>query len=281
MKEQTHSGRGLEDISHYFITEKEEGSSENKSFETTEEKPVESSEVSVQAEDPAEADSSSGPLGQFYLLGSDSKEARSVLISNLACVLSLDRKPVQIIETENQIPSVSYLLGNVVSDNGENSSLSGSAPIELAAQQQKNETSCFAGKWGLWNLSSAENIQSATSAEESPRYVILLEPETKKLIQAYLELKQALLQRPDSIVYAVVYAAASEKNPGSVTAFFQKVARQYLNIEIRDGGIIQKDLNLAKSILSRTPLVLFSDQNNPIKKTIQELSEKLIQEAVV
>ena len=238
MKEQVPTSRGLEDISHYFLSDKEE-----------QEPPQKAESVVVRK--------------NLFLLGASSKEGRAVLASNLACEWGLNNKEVELIEEESRPANAHFLLG-------ESSEL-----VSLTPWKEGWVWDGGKAEWRVWNIGLEGALKMITDQTVSPICVLLLEEETKKLIQAYGEMRKVLSVRPDAVFYAVRYSNQTAEKSQNIFDFFQRTARKFLNIEIRDGGQIVKDVNLAKSILRRTPIVLFSEEGIATKNTLKNLAQTL------
>ncbi len=265
MEEQVRN-RGLEDISHYFLTEEKEAS-----VETVDSPPVQST---------SNPSSSSAVKKNLFILGSDSKEGRAVLASNLACEWSLQHKEVELIEEEKDIHNSHFFVGGVSTENGNaiRLRLNGSGSIELT--KWDNKTNLFLGKkeWVVWNVGMESISKLVGQFDQVPTFVVLLEDDRKKMMQAYLDVRRVLAFQPASQFHAIRYSNHSEKETRSSIGFFQQIARKFLNIEVADGGQITKDLFLAKSILRRYPVVLFPEEHISAKNVLKQFARTLIQD---
>lgn len=239
IKKQVPSSRGLEDISHYFLSEKEE------------KEPQEKSETCVARKN-------------LFLLGASSKEGGAVLASNLACEWGLHEKEVELIEEEARLVNAHFLLG-------ESSGLISLTPWKGGWAWDSGKAECR-----IWNIGLEGTLKMISDSTISPVLIVVLEEETKKLIQAYSEIRKVLSVRPDASFYAVRYSNQPHEKSQNVFDFFQRTARKFLNIEMCDGGQVVKDVHLAKSILRRTPIVLFSEEGIPAKNTLKNLARTLI-----
>ncbi len=238
IKEPVQTGRGLEDISHYFLSEKEE-------------------------KEPQPKDEAGVARKSLFLLGVSSKEGRAVLASNLACEWSLNHKEVELIEEEARLANAHFLLG-------ESSGL-----IALASWKGGWAWDSGKAEWRIWNIGLEGTLKIISDSTIAPIVIVVLEEGTKNLIQAYAEIRKALSVRPDAVFYAVRYSNQPAEKSQQAFDFFQRTARKFLNIEIRDGGQMVKDLHLAKSILRRYPIVLFSEEGIPAKTTLKNLAQTL------
>lgn len=255
MKEQAQAGRGLEDISHYFLTEKKDSTESNQEA-------VASSQEVVNSENKR----------NLFLLGSSSKEGRAVLASNLACEWSLNHKAGELIEEEKHLRSSHFFIEGAAPEIGQDQ-----GTITLTQWQSHLNPASVTGEWNLWNLSLESTQKIVAEIFDRPICLVVLEEGRHKLLQAYSEVRKILTLRPEALFYAVRYSNKPAEKTKGILEFFQKTARKFLNIEIRDGGQIVKDVDLAKSILRRKPIVLFSEEKIASKEALKNLAKQLVE----
>lgn len=256
MKEQVPAGRGLEDISHYFLTEKKEAVPESE--------PAQPERVKQET-----------AIKNIFIIGSESSEARAVLASNIACEWSLNRKEVELIESHSQIQNSHFFMGGLSDNNGDAThfNLKDAGSISLTRWEPNSNLFAGKGEWVVWNVNLEATLNLLSGFDESPLFLAVLENDRSKLIQTYIQMKAVLRQNPDARFIAVRYSNRQEKETHLFYEFFQKICRQFLNIELFDGGYVLKDISLAKSILRRIPVVLAIEDNIPAKDSLKKLAQ--------
>lgn len=272
MTEKKRPGRGLADISHYFITEKPAPPSS-----------PEPQPVSFEPETPP-----ARPSKHFFLIGSRSAEARALVACNLACEWSRRDCRVEVVEGESKIPNSHFLMGSLFPENGEGKTnghslwvrLDGVRSIELSLWNGGVETRQGQGKQVLWNGPFPSLLKELSRADGTPQILLILEPDRSKLMEAYLELRQAASLRPDARFVALVYSRGSKESAQPVYSFFQEMALKYLQVPVRNAGELRWDLVLAKSILARLPAVLQPEESGA-KETLRTLAITLLNEELL
>lgn len=253
-------GRTLADISHYFITEKPAA-------------------PAIQNLEELHADT----LQHLFLLGSHSLEARSIVACNLACAWSARAVPVEVVEGETKIPNSHFLMGSLIPENGggpHNGSrllarIDGGHAVELSSWQSRVDGNPAPGKKVIWNGPLEEILKEVKKPETQPQILVLLEPEKRKLMETYLELRQVAQARPDARWSALIYSrGAAAGSAQNLFSFFQGMVQKHLQLSLEDFGELGMDPVLARSILARIPAVLSSEESPAVLK-LRELAKQL------
>lgn len=202
---------------------------------------------------------------------------------NLACAWSARGIPVEVVEGETKIPNSHFLMGSLIPENGgspHNGSrllarIDGGHAVELSSWQSRVDGNPAPGKKIIWNGPLVEILKEVKKSEIRPQILVLLEPEKRKLMEAYLELRQAAQARPDARLGALVYSrGAAAGSAQNLFSFFQGIVQKYLRLTLEDCGKLGMDPVLARSILARLPAVLSSEESPAVLK-LRELAKQL------
>lgn len=274
MKNHKRLGKGLEDISHLFLS--------------TEEK-QRTSPQDVPAPSPAVKKPTEHHFPRVVAVtGDHGSLEKSFLVSNLAIELARRGYQVRVLDADLNFPDQPFLWGlrpgesmahwAAAEENGQQREVVLQGPyglrllcldIDLSKLSTLMETTRrrFLARLMAFEADAHMMLVDA-SASLSPnsrlifqmahQIVVLVPSDHLGMIDAYAAIKGILGLRPSALLGLVAYNIRMAAEAEAVTNRMTQVVKKFLNFDITDLGFLFADLNIVKSISQRKPLVLSS-----------------------
>lgn len=281
MKGHKRLGKGLEDVSHLFLSaeEKQESGPEDQSQPTAQLPPTAAQQFPR----------------VVAVTGDHRSLEKSFLVSNLAIELARRGRKVRVVDADHSFPNQAFLWGLRPPD-----SLAGLATAEGDGQdlqvilrgplgvtllsldidfsrvvvlpepaRQRLLTGLMAfeanAQLMLVDTPTAINLNARLILQLAHQIVLLVPSDTLGMIDAYSVIKGILALRPAAPVGMVIYNVRMMAEAEAIAQKMSQTVMKFLGFNITVLGFLYADLNIAKSIAQRTPLVLSATRSRAAK----------------
>ena len=290
MKEHKRLGKGLEEVSHLFLSsqEKREPPSENSPQPTPQ-----MSEVSQQLFP-----------GVVAITGDHRSLEKSFVVSNLAIELARRGHRVRVVDADLSFPDQSFLWGLRPSDSvahlaaaqesGEEKQviLQGPLGVKLlsldidfpqlltlprqARQRLLTRLMAFEANAQLMLVDTSVTLSSNSRLifQLANQIVVLAPSDTLGMIDAYAVIKGILALRPAAPIGLVVYNVRMVTEAQAIAEKMNQAIGKFLGTNISNLGFLYADLNIGKSIARRKPLVL-SARSSRVARNLSGIADKI------
>jgi flagellar biosynthesis protein FlhG len=265
-------GKGLEDISHLFLS-------------TEEKQRTSSKDLSTPAPPVREPTEHHFPR-VVAVTGDHRSLEKSFLVSNLAIELARRGHQVRVLDADLNFPDQPFLWGlrpgesmahwAMAEENDPERQVVLQGPYgsrllcldidfsKLSALSETNRRRLLArlmafeadARVMLVDTSASLNPNSRLIFQIAHQIVVLVPSDHLGMIDAYAAFKGILALRPSALLGMVAYHIRMVAEAEAVTNKMTQVVKKFLNSDIADLGFLFADLNIVKSILQRKPLVL-------------------------
>ncbi len=289
MKDHKRLAKGLEDISHLFLSA-EESSPPSQPEEDSPKNP--------------HASQSDKPFPRVVAVTGDHRcLEKSFLVSNLAVELSRRRRRIRIVDADSSFPDQAFLWGRRPGDslarlaeeeNGQQPQVILEGPlgvkllsldIDLRHLRELPETArerIWAGLTSLETDAHMILVNTPASVHENARLihglahqiVVMVPSDPLGMMDAYAVIKNILSTRPDITLGIVVYQVRMISEAQSIFKQMTRALNEFLNVTVVNLGYLLADVNIEKSILRRTPLSL-TRASSRAAQCLSQIAEKL------
>ncbi|KPL17110.1 MAG: hypothetical protein AMJ92_12080 [candidate division Zixibacteria bacterium SM23_81] len=274
MKNHKRLGKGLEDISHLFLS--------------TDEKQRTSSQELPAPSPPVKKNTEHHFPRVVAVTGDHRSLEKSFLVSNLAIELARRGHQVRVLDADLNFPDQPFLWGlrpgesmaywAMAQENAQESQVVLQGPYgsrllcldidfsKLSALPETIRRRLLARLMAfeadaqvmLVDVSASLNSNSRLILQMAHQIVVLVPSDHLGMIDAYAAIKRILGLRPNALVGMVAYNIRMVAEAEAVTNRMTQVVRKFLNSDITNLGFLFADLNIVKSISQRKPLALSS-----------------------
>ncbi len=286
MEEKKRLGRGLDEVSHYFLST---------------EKPVE------QPAPEEEGKEEFSPA--IFITSSNGVIDKSFLSCNLSIEIARFGQKIAIVDADPSIPTVQFLMGQLSSETSSSGKIS--APEKMNYTQESISVNSavkfklisggtgFEGKKNLIqkienpfveNMMKLHNDVDVLLINASNNFVhfsnnilfpvqkvvLLMLPLIKEMVLTYGLVKKIFSINDQAEIGIVINNSAGKEQAEAVFEKLQGVIKKRLNKSIHYCGFLPKNAEIAQSILSRKPLSLFSS-NAQLKGHLKEIARNIIE----
>jgi len=289
LKDHKRLGKGLEDVSHLFLSEQDRPSS------------------SRPAERPAGDPNASAPDDQIprvvAVTGDHRCLEKSFLVCNLAVELARRRRPARIIDADPSFPDQPFLWGRRPGDSlarlaeeedGHQPEVILEVPlgvkllsldIELRRLRELPDTS----RERIWSGLRSFETDARMILIDAPvpsqgnaglihrlahQIVVMVPSDPLGMIDAYSVIKCILAIRPDISLGIVVYQVRMVSEAQSIFERMTRALSEFLNVTVVNLGYLFADVNIERSILQRTPLSL-TPARSRAAQCLAQIAERL------
>jgi flagellar biosynthesis protein FlhG len=290
VKEHKRLGKGLEDVSHLFL------SAQGKRGPVSEDQlqPI---------PQPPEATEQKFPR-VVAITGDHRSLEKSFLVSNLAIELARLGRDVRVVDADLSFPDQPFLWGLRPTDSlaqlttaeadGQDLQvvLRGPLGVKLLSLDidfprmiafpepvRRRLLACLMAfeanaQLMLVDTPAAINLNSRLILQLAHQIVLLVPSDTLGMIDAYSVIKRILALRPEAPVGIVVYNIRMVAEAKGIADKMVHTVMKFLGSNITKLGFLYADLNITKSIAQRTPLVLSATRSRAAK-CLHDIAEKI------
>jgi hypothetical protein len=301
MEDRKKKVRGLEEVSHFFLSG-QSSTSEARKLTRKEVQPDPGETTSV-------ADRIARNVGvkdEVYrvpvkrnsclLFSSNSLFAeKSFLACNLALELTRRNFSVGLIEATTRQPNTFFLLGSLFPVPPTRPALEPLKVIDISFGAPKNIRAVFwekdfdsADSMSVLNRLNSESDFLIVNASPdifglrkmisliSPFFIVPTTVRSEELLNSYSLIKQICMDTSSAEVGLLIMAERFCQKAEAAFSVIAEMAHKFLSCKIRFMGPIPKGADFSRSILTRTPLLL-EGEDSSISKSIRKLADGLIQ----
>ena len=295
--------RGLEEVSHFFLSRQDPSQSKENNGKGAQAHAV---EIPSLPKDTARGSS------LFFFSSSSLFAEKSFLACNLAIELARRNISVGLIETTTRVPNTFFLLGSLFpeSTRHENTpSMNKNSPtgpqraptpeplklFDISVGSPKNIKAVF---WenNVDSPDSSSALHTLFSESEfliinatpdilklreltylmNDFFIILTTVRSEQLLNAYLLIKQISSCVGRGEIALTVMDEGFSQDTDAAYRIITDMANKFLSCKVRSAGTIPKGAEFFRSILNRTPL-LMNEETSPISQSIRKLADSVLQ----
>jgi hypothetical protein len=305
MEDRKKQARGLEEISHFFLS-RQSPSDQAKKL-TEKQVQADAGEIAPLPDDIArnerleEAVSRAPVKDTLCLLFSSNSlfAEKSFLACNLALELARRDFSVGLIEATTRVPNTFYFLGSLFPVPPAPPAREPLELIDISIGPCKNIKAVFwekdfdsADSFTILNkLNSESDFLVINASPDSfglremishmnPFFIVPTTVRSEELLNSYLLIKQIAQGMSCGEVGLLIMEERFCQKAEAGFRVIAEMAHKFLSCKIRFVGPIPKGTDLSRSILTRTPLFL-EEENSPISQSIRKLADGLIQKKYI
>jgi len=282
-------GKGLEDVSHLFLSSQESSSSS----------PADENSAAHPAADPQEKE-----IARVVAVTGDHRcLEKSFLVCNVAVELARRRRQVGIIDADPSFPDQPFLWGRrpgdslarlAVDENGRRpeiilEGLLGVKILTLDVDLQHLRELPESSREKLWSgLRSFESdarvilVDTPASIDGNAglihrladQIVVMVPSDPLGMMDAYSVIKRILAARPEVALGIVIYQVRMVSEAQSIFEQMTRTLGEFLNVTVINLGYLYADVNIERSILQRTPLCL-TPARSRAAQCLAQIAERL------
>jgi len=282
-------GKGLEDVSHLFLSSEETSPPSRR-----EENP---------AENPAGSRKDEATPRVVAVTGDHRCLEKSFLVCNLAVELARRRRKVGILDADPSFPDQPFLWGRRPGDslarlaedeNGRQPEIVLEGPlgvrllsldVELSRLRELSEPSRERIWSGLRSFESGAGMILVNTPEpvhENARLihrlahqiVVMVPSDPLGMMDAYSVIKRILAIQPSITLGIIVYQVRMVSEAQSIFEQMRQALGEFLNVTVVNLGYLYADINIERSILKRTPLCL-TPARSRAAQCLAQIAERL------
>ena len=282
-------GKGLEDVSHLFLSS-EETSLSSRTEENS-------------AGNPGDSRKDEAVSRVVAVTGDHRCLEKSFLVCNIAVELARRRRQIGIVDADPSFPDQAFLWGRRPGD----------SLARLAEKENGHEPQVILeGPLGIKLLSLDVNLDHLKELPESSReriwaglrtfetnarmilvdtpapiqgnarlihrlahqIVVMVPSDPLGMMDAYSVIKRILEARPDVAVSVVIYQVRMVSEAQSIFEQMTRALGEFLNVTVINLGYLYADVNIERSILKRTPLCL-TPARSRAAQCLAQIAERL------
>jgi hypothetical protein len=280
MKAKKKQARGLEEVSHFFLSHQSPSPIEEPSGKETQAPPCEVSSLASNA-------AHGFPL--FFFSSSGLFAEKSFLACNLAIELAKRNFSVGLIETTTRVPNTFFLLGSLFPESAP--ALESLKLFDISIGSPKNIRAVFWKKNvdyrdALTTLNRLRSESEFLIINATPEilglremtcfmnhfFIVPFAERPEQILNSYLVLKQISRHVSCGEIGLLVMEEGFSQNTDAAFKILTDMASKFLSCKVRCAGAIPKAAEFFRSILDRVPLLL-EEENSAVSRSIKTLAD--------